>query len=343
MSPELVGQATDFLKQTHSKAARVAVVGDLALDRFVFGNVERISPEAPVPVLHVERSTDKPGCAANVAWNMSSLMESMTGLSLSVLGVVGNDAPGSELKGFFSELGPRVDLKTLVDSSRPTTLKMRYLAGAQHQLLRVDIEDPRPIAEAVQAELQREYLKLLKSCRFVVLQDYAKGLFARDLLRDCLKSAREAGVFTLVDPHRTVPVEFYQGACLLKPNVAEAEALLGRDLSKGESDKEIAQACLDLKKQLDLKMAMITRGRFGITVLDETDQVHHLPALSRAVYDVTGAGDTVVATLAVSLAMGASLQVACALAVAAASVVVGKVGTATASPAEILAELERLA
>ena len=348
MLPELVGQARAFLAKlskpavTPSTRCVVGVVGDLALDRFVFGSVDRISPEAPVPVLLVEKTLEQPGCAANVARNLSALMKSIPALELSAYGVVGSDAAGDALVKWFADLGPRAVAGIERDASRPTPLKTRFLAGSQHQLLRVDAESTQSIAPSLSRKIQDSVLANVSNFKCLIVQDYAKGLFSKEFLKELLLTARSKGVPTLVDPNRNTPAEHYCGAALITPNVAEAETLLGRSLDRGQDDALLAQACLEMKKRFDLDSAMITRSRYGITFVDSKNEIFHLPALARVISDVTGAGDTVVASLAAFFAAGASWPVACVLANAAASVVVAKVGTATADLPEIAQELERI-
>jgi len=340
MTPPLIGQARDFLTRPNSKTsgARVGVIGDLALDRYIFGSVERISPEAPVPVLHVERHFDKPGCAANVCENLAALKEAFK-LKVDVLGVVGADSSGLDLINRLAAHGSDFSVHVVKDPARPTILKTRYMAGAQHQLLRVDVEDTAHLTPAAEKEFLKNFYATLGSVNGLIIQDYAKGLLSEKLLREVLDAARAKKIPTLVDPNRNTPGHFYKGATLITPNIAESEALLGRSLKKGANDNEVADACFELKKRLSLEMVMITRSQYGITLVDAADVVRHFPAISRAVFDVTGAGDTVVSVFAGAYLSGASIPVACILATAAASVVVAKVGTATASVQEILDEL----
>ena len=341
MTSELIGQAKSFLKLPTQSVGGVGVVGDLALDRFVHGSVDRISPEAPVPVLKVERTEDRLGCAANVVANLMVLNETLP-FSTYVMGVVGADDTGDALAERFKALGPKLETFLIKDPSRPTTVKTRMLAGAQHQLLRVDYENSTKLSPALINDLFSRTQSTLSKLKCLVLQDYAKGALTPDFLARILPEAKKAKVFTLIDPNSNTPAEAYRGADLLTPNVTEAEVLLGRSLHKGADDHEMAQACRDLRTKLQLTMCMITRSSHGMTLLDEHDAITHFPACARAVYDVTGAGDTVVAVLAAAIAAGQPMSVACILATAAASVVVGKVGTATATVREILSELDAL-
>jgi D-beta-D-heptose 7-phosphate kinase/D-beta-D-heptose 1-phosphate adenosyltransferase len=337
MAPELYGQAKAFLNKALPEA-RVGVVGDLAVDRFVFGSVDRISPEAPVPVLVAENVQDRLGCAANVARGLAALREPFR-LQCEVIGAVGADADGEALVKSLQELGRGIHVRVLRDSSRPTTLKTRFLAGSQQQLLRVDRESTSQLSAELDQGLREHVKAALPGLKTLIVQDYAKGLFSEAFLSWLFQEARAAGVLTIVDPNPRTPGRFYRGAGLLTPNVAEAEALLGRSLGKGRDNEVVAEACRELKNKYALDKVLITRSAHGMTLLDEGFQAHHFPSIARAVYDVTGAGDTVVATLGAAYASGASLPVACTLATVAASIVVGKVGTATATVDELRAEL----
>lgn len=341
---KILGEVEEFLSTAKTKSASVGLVGDLALDRFVFGAVDRISPEAPVPVLLVEREVEQPGCAANVARNMAELFSRFPGADLFVHGVLGGDSAGERLKSRLQELSPsKMHLFLLQEPSRPTPLKTRYLAGSQRsqqQMLRVDVESTSPLSASAMAKIEKELLENLHNYSVLVIQDYAKGLLEPQFLQRLLLRARKEGVRTIVDPNRNTPAESYKNAWAMTPNVEEAEKLLGRSLHKGAHDDEMVQACRDLKRLLGLDVAVITRSRYGMTVLDQSDHVLQVPALARAVSDVTGAGDTLVAVLALALAFGASMTLSAELANAAAAVVVGKIGTATASWDEILDELK---
>jgi len=337
MAPELLGQAKAFLDKA-LPPARLGVVGDLALDRFVFGSVDRISPEAPIPVLAVDNTQDRLGCAANVARGIAALGKPFQ-TKVEVVGVVGDDLEGRQLVAALKELGTGVSVHVVQDPSRPTTLKTRYLAGSQHQLLRVDRESTAFLSPDIEAQLRAHVSKLWGDLKVLVVQDYAKGLFSETFLAWLFQEARQRGVLTVVDPNPRTPGKFYKGAGLLTPNVSEAEALLGRSLGKGRDDGVVAEACRELRAKFLLDQVLITRSAHGMTLLDDKFQVHHFPSVARAVYDVTGAGDTVVATIAAAHASGASLPVACTLASLAASIVVGKVGTATATVDELRASL----
>lgn len=331
---------SSFLKDARQDS-RLGIVGDLCVDRFVFGSVDRISPEAPVPVLHQERVDERLGCTANVCTNIAALGSRLP-IKQHLYSVVGNDSLGNSLEKMLTAIGPSLATKLLRDSARPTTLKTRFLAGSQHQLLRVDDESSHPLSPALSKSLAEAITKDMGSFKVLVLQDYAKGLLSPELLSECLQQARAQNVFTLVDPHRKTSALAYKGASLIKPNVQEAEILLGGGFSfdKGRDNARVEEGARRLRDLLDIPNVLVTRSAYGMTLLPESGAARHFPALARSVFDVTGAGDTTIAVLGAMLAAGSSLELACAVSVAAASVVVAKVGTATASLEEIETELE---
>jgi D-beta-D-heptose 7-phosphate kinase/D-beta-D-heptose 1-phosphate adenosyltransferase len=336
-----------FLEQASNRSSKqtpvLGIVGDLCVDRFVFGAVDRISPEAPVPVLLQERIDERLGCTANVCTNIHSLSPQLK-IQQHLFSVIGSDDLGQSLLRQLRELDASIRLGVIEDSQRPTTLKTRFLAGSQHQLLRVDSESTQPLPSQLEAQLLNQILDAAPSFKVLVLQDYAKGLLSPTLLSSLLSEMRKKGVFTIVDPHRKTSAQAYVGASLIKPNVQEAEVLLGGhfSLDRGRDNDRVAEGARLLKKALSAENILITRSAYGMTLLDSQDQVTHFPALARSVFDVTGAGDTTVAVLAACVAAGASLKLAISAAVAASSVVVAKVGTATASIEEIVSELERI-
>jgi len=332
-----------FLEKAQGQKVSLGIVGDLCVDRFVFGAVDRISPEAPVPVLFQERVDERLGCTANVCTNIHSLAPELS-IKQHLYSVIGQDLLGKGLLKQLRDLDSQLSLNVMEDFERPTTLKTRFLAGSQHQLLRVDSESTQPLSSALEKKFVSDITQGFDSFKVLILQDYAKGLLSPSLLSTLLSEARKKGVFTIVDPHRRTPANAYAHASLLKPNIQEAEVLLGGNFSldRGRDDKRVVEGARLLKKNLSADNVLITRSAYGMTLLDSKDQVTHFPALARSVFDVTGAGDTTVATLAACVAAGASLKLAISIAVAASSVVVAKVGTATASVEEIVSELERL-
>ncbi|MDF1782478.1 MAG: bifunctional D-glycero-beta-D-manno-heptose-7-phosphate kinase/D-glycero-beta-D-manno-heptose 1-phosphate adenylyltransferase HldE [Alcanivoracaceae bacterium] len=307
----------------HSKipdfsSARVLVAGDVMLDRYWRGPTGRISPEAPVPVVLVSDIEDRPGGAANVALNIAAL-----GAGSDLVGVTGGDESENILREKLGVAGVRCRFQQA--DGLPTITKLRVISR-QQQLIRMDFEqsfahlDPIPFTSHVADGL--------KDCSALILSDYQKGA-----LRDCqslIAAAREAGVPVLVDPKGT-DYERYRGATLLTPNLHEFEAVVGAVTS----EEDLVEKGQQLIAHLDLQALLVTRGERGMTLLRPNTPEFHLPARAREVYDVTGAGDTVISTLAVALASGSALEDAVALANIAASIVVGKLGTAVVSAPEL--------
>ena len=298
--------------------ARVLVVGDVMLDRYWHGATSRISPEAPVPVVHVGQSEERAGGAANVALNIVAL-----GAQTCLLGVTGDDEPANSLETLLSGAGIDCRFQKIADT--PTVTKLRVISRHQ-QLIRLDFEDG---FEAIDgAALLDSYRQELDSCDVVLLSDYGKGTLAD--VEPLITLARAAGKPVLVDP-KALDFSRYHGATLITPNMAEFELVAGR------CDDE--QALIDkgnsLLEQHDLEALLITRGEHGMTLLRRDSPEFHLPTQAREVFDVTGAGDTVISVLAAALAAGEDLPSATALANLAAGIVVGKLGTASVSVPEL--------
>jgi rfaE bifunctional protein kinase chain/domain len=298
-------------------AANVLIVGDVMLDRYWFGDVERISPEAPVPVVKITRTEERPGGAANVARNVAAL-----GAQATLLSVVGTDEPGAALERLLD--GERVRTSLHRDASLPTTVKLRVI-GRQQQLLRIDFETA-PSHEVLATKLQ-EYASLVRGAGCVILSDYGKGGLAH--IADMIDKARAAGSIVLVDPKGDDWAK-YRGATLITPNRSEFRQLAGR----WRDDADLAARAERVRRELDLTALLITRSEEGMS-LHSADGVLHIPAQAREVFDVTGAGDTVIATLGTLLAAGAPMADAVRIANAAAGVVVGKLGTAVVHPDEL--------
>jgi D-beta-D-heptose 7-phosphate kinase / D-beta-D-heptose 1-phosphate adenosyltransferase len=294
---------------------RVLIVGDLILDRYVLGDVSRISPEAPIPVLAARGSDRRLGGAGNVAANLVAMQA-----EVDVLGIIGDDAAGRTLCELFGELGVETT-GCVVDKKRPTIEKTRMMSGG-HQMLRVDHEDARPLSgEALQLVLA-ELPERVRRARAVVLSDYGKGLLTQEVLETAIRIAREAKIPVLVDPKGS-DYRRYRGATLITPNRKEAEEAIGRKIQL----PELARAANELMEQADLDAAVITLGADGIFFKTKQGAEGRVPALARQVFDVTGAGDTVVAQLALYLADGLSLENAVGLANQAAALVVARLGT----------------
>jgi len=298
-------------------SARILVVGDVMLDRYWFGEVSRISPEAPVPVVKVEKSEERPGGAANVARNCAAL-----GARAMLLSVVGTDEAGKILTRLMTEAGIESSLHE--DPGLNTTVKLRVI-GRQQQLLRIDFENS-PDHEVLQAKLN-EFAQRLADCDVVILSDYGKGGLTH--ITEMIRLARAAGKPVLVDP-KGDDYARYAGATLLTPNRAELREVVGR----WQNDAELESKAQRLRTELGLAALLVTRSEEGMTLFSASGR-HHEAAVAREVYDVSGAGDTVIATLAVMLGSGLPLEQALRLANRAAGIVVGKLGTATCSLDEL--------
>jgi D-glycero-beta-D-manno-heptose-7-phosphate kinase len=305
--------------------ARVLIVGDVMLDRYWFGDVNRISPEAPVPVLKVERVEERPGGAANVARNIAAL-----GAQATLLSVVGDDEAGACLEKLLSEHG---NLNALLhrDNSISTIIKLRAIARHQ-QLLRIDFETP-PSHEVLHAKLADFHAKL-PFADVVILSDYGKGGLAH--IAEMIRSARKSGKPVLVDP-KGDDYARYSGATLLTPNRSEFREVAG----SWKTEAELNAKAEKLRTELQLDALLVTRSEDGMS-LYRADEVLHEPTQTREVFDVSGAGDTVIATLAVMLASGAALPDAMRIANRAAGIVVGKLGTAVVSREEIIQDIGRV-
>ncbi len=307
--------------------ARVLVVGDVMLDRFVYGEVERISPEGPIPVLRIEREAAMLGGAGNVLRNLAAL-----GVATDLVAVVGDDAAGGEVQALAVE-DAGDGCRLLVQVGRPTTIKERYIAAGQ-QLLRADRESARPLAPATARELVAAALAALPDAGALVLSDYGKGVLEPDTIQALIETARDAQCPVIVDP-KGRDYGIYRGATLVTPNRRELEEATGLPTAR---DQDIALAAQAIIEDCGIEAVLATRGPQGMTLLDGRGKgTHfHLPAAAREVFDVSGAGDTVAATVAAACAAGLSLEAAARLANVAAGIVVGKLGTAVAKPAEML-------
>ncbi len=301
---------------------RVLVVGDVMLDRYWFGEVSRISPEAPVPVVLVSRTEERPGGAANVARNITAL-----GGHATLLSVVGEDEAGRALEDLL--LRERVIASLHRDRDLSTTVKLRVI-GHQQQLLRIDFEQA-PSHEVLAAKLD-EYERLIDDSHAIVLSDYGKGGLAH--VTRMIDRARAHGKPVLVDPKGSEYTR-YRGATLLTPNRSEFREVAGR----WKDDADLQRRAGSLREELDLDALIVTRSEEGMSLFTASETWHE-PTVAREVYDVSGAGDTVIGTLALMVAAGANLHDAMRAANHAAGIVVGKLGTATASRAELLKSLE---
>ena len=305
----------------------ILVVGDLMLDRFVWGRVERISPEAPVPVVEVVKETVHLGGAANVAYNLAVLKARPL-----LVGVVGSDEAGDRL---VEELHRQeISSEGIVrDKGRSTTIKTRIIAHNQ-QVCRTDREDKTPLSQGTVDQMRSAYQTLLEQVQGMILSDYAKGALSAALVVDLIQEARQAKKFLAVDP-KANDFSVYRGASIVTPNKKEAVRASGVEIV---DEASFIQAGEKLLEVIASDYLLITRGEEGMTLFEGKEH-SHIPTVAREVFDVSGAGDTVIASLTLAVAAGASIRDAAILANHAAGVAVGKLGTAAATGEEILSSI----
>ena len=309
---------SELMRASRGRKPSVLVVGDVMLDRYWFGEVGRISPEAPVPVVKIDRIEERPGGAANVARNVAALAT-----EVSLLSVVGRDEAGASLRKLLRQ--DRVHAQLHVDAGLRTTIKLRVI-GRQQQLVRVDFETP-PSHEVLASKLQ-DYRRVLSRAHAVILSDYGKGGLAH--IADMIRMARRAGKPVLIDP-KGDDYTRYRGATLITPNRSEFRSVAGG----WKTEAELTRKANELVRRLKIDALLITRSEEGMTLYRPGARLH-VPAQAREVYDVSGAGDTVIATLGVMLARGVGLADAVGVANRAAGIVVGKFGTAVVRPDELV-------
>ena len=315
-----------FLLANLDRPQKVLVVGDVGLDRYTVGSVDRISPEAPVPIVRVESEFLKLGLAANVADNLRAL-----GSEPWLVGVVGDDRVAQDFRRVLK--AERIgDGHLVVDAKRRTVLKERIVSERQ-QLLRVDYEDAGSISDAASRRLVAKLDRLVARADILILEDYCKGMLQPATVRHLFALARRHRKLVLVDPNAQSPAALYEGAGLLTPNTKEAEALAGMRITDEDS---LARAGVAILKKTKAPRLIITRGRDGMAIFEKGRRgFQSIPTYAREVYDVSGAGDTVISVLALALGAGAAIDDAARLANLAAAIEVGKRGTATVSLAEI--------
>jgi D-glycero-beta-D-manno-heptose-7-phosphate kinase len=307
---------------------RIVVWGDLMLDRYLWGRVDRISPEAPVPVVEIERESVALGGAGNVAANLVAL-----GARAILVGIVGRDAEGDLL---LDALGARgIDTHAVTrDGSRPTTVKTRIIAH-QQQVVRADREARHEFDGAAGEGAARVLVDEIARADGLIVSDYGKGVITAPALRAALQAAFARDIHVSVDPKES-HIDAYSGVSILTPNQHEAGAVMGRRIVDESSLMEVGWGLL---KRVDAKALLVTRGPGGMSLFEQGGAYTHLPTVAREVYDVTGAGDTVVGVVALALAAGADFVSACALANHAAGHVIREVGTASCTPEALLASL----
>jgi len=315
------------LKKTVSnfRNANVLVVGDLILDEFIWGDVSRISPEAPVPVVWVKKESFMPGGASNVANNLRSM-----GGKVFLAGIVGDDQYGAILRGELEQKG--VDTSgILIDESRPTTLKTRVVAQHQ-QVVRIDKEKIDNLSDAVVSRISDYIEGVLKKVDAIVIEDYGKGVVTPKLLARIIPAAKRAKKIISVDP-KEEHFKYYKGITVITPNHHEASRAAGFEITDEASLKKAGRLLLD---KLNCKIVLITLGENGMAVFQKSKPMRQIPTVAQEVFDVSGAGDTVIAAYTLSLASGADPVLSAHIANCAAGIVVGKVGIAVVTPDELL-------
>lgn len=304
--------------------ARILVVGDIMMDRFIWGRVSRISPEAPVPVVLVEKETFLLGGAANVVNNVHSL-----GGHVTLCGVIGDDEMGQRILNELNQKG--VDIRGVIfEEGRQTTAKTRIIAH-QQQVVRIDRETTDSLKSSTLRDLARFIDEHLREFDGIILSDYGKGLLTKELIKALIQRAGESKKFVMVDP-KLKNFFFYRGATVITPNTGEASAAAGVPITDFPSLKRVGKALL---KRLRCKVLVITRGEEGMALFEPNQDPYLVPTVAKEVYDVTGAGDTVIGTMALAMAAGFGVREAARLANHAAGIVVGKVGTATVTQEEL--------
>lgn len=324
MNTKLINAVKQFLQSDKW----VLVIGDLMLDRYLVGDVQRISPEAPVPVVLLKQQNDRAGGAANVAANLAEL-----GVETHIAGCVGQDTEASILLGLINRLGISTDA-VIHSETRPTTAKTRVMSSHQ-QIVRIDQESAEAFNQAESTELRVRIDEALKNKpAIVILSDYAKGVLSDTMCKAIIKECNFAGIPVIADP-KGLDYSKYQGATALTPNKKETAEACGVSINDNSA---LLASAKELKKKLGLQFLAVTRGEEGISLLEASEE-HHIAATAKQVFDVSGAGDTVIATLAAGLIHGLTAQQALELANTAAGIVVGKVGTVPINHDELLNEL----
>ena len=322
MKPQDINKLKELIK--NFKDAKVLVVGDLILDEFMWGEVSRISPEAPVPVVWVKNESFMPGGASNVANNIRSL-----GAGVYLVGVIGDDDRGAILKGELAQKGINTD-GVFVDVSRPTTLKTRVVAHHQ-QVVRIDKEKIDHIGGNMISKIIAYIENIMKDIDAVIIEDYGKGVITPSLLSKIVPAAKASRKIIAVDP-KEEHFKYYRGISVITPNNHEAAKAVGFEIKDEATLKKAGQVLLD---KIKCKIALITLGENGMAVFQKGKPMTHIPTVAQEVFDVSGAGDTVIASYTLSLASGLDPIQSAYIANYAAGIVVGKVGIAVVTPEEL--------
>jgi D-glycero-beta-D-manno-heptose-7-phosphate kinase len=312
------------------RGKKLLVVGDLLLDQFIWGEVSRISPEAPVPVVWVRKEDFMPGGSCNVASNLSRL-----GAEVSMVGVIGNDEKGKTLKRLLSEKNISTD-GIITDHKRPTILKTRVIAHHQ-QVVRIDREETEEISHR-DVVMMKEYIRQnIEKFDGLIIEDYGKGVITPELLKTIVPLAKRYGKIVAVDPKEN-HFSYYKGVSVITPNHHEASKAVGFPI---KNESSMIKAGEKLIKKLNLEVLLLTLGEKGMMVMQRGKRPRSIPTIAQEVFDVSGAGDTVIAAYTLSVVSGGSPIVAAHIANCAAGIVVGKVGTATVEPKELLDRLKK--
>ena len=301
---------------------KIFIFGDIGIDEYVNGTVDRISPEAPVPVVEVQNTDKKLGLSGNVAANVRSL-----GGTPLLFSLVGEDPNANHLRELLKSRNIS-DEFLMPDPQRKTTTKLRVMSG-QHHVVRVDYESKQPVASNFFDQFESKIKNAIDSCDAVIIQDYSKGMISQSSCGKIIQMASAANKKVLVDPYRSTPVKWYQGSHFMTPNRDEAFDL-AKQIPKPEIWKDIDKIGIELMNQINSSQMVITLGSEGVKIFEE-GKIHHLPTFARKVYDVTGAGDTVIAAFSLGIAGGWSLRDSAFLANMAAGVVVGQIGAVACS------------
>lgn len=316
-------QRFEAILSDFEKIEPILVVGDIGVDKYTRGDVKRISPEAPVPVVEVFEEWNKLGLAANVIDNLHSMRVKTT-----ICGVTGNDKNGDTLEELLEDSSLSTWGVVRCDD-RMTTFKERIVTDIQ-QVCRVDYESKKPLTPDNVTSLQHRVKEFIPNHSAIIMEDYGKGLFGAEFTPSVIAQAKEHGKFVAVDPSRTTPPEYYKGADLLKPNRVESELMA---LALGYSTKDVFEISKILKDKLQLRQLVITLGADGMAITE--DETRIIPTVAREVFDVSGAGDTAISAIVAAICTGASLEEAAWIGNCASGVVVGKKGTALVSQVEL--------
>lgn len=311
---------------------RILIIGDIMLDSYLWGSVDRISPEAPVPIVHVKKREQRLGGAANVALNIQSL-----GATPILCSVVGNDVEGKSLLSLIESHGLSSE-GIVVLEDRPTTVKQRIISGSQH-MLRVDSETAQPIDPDQSLSLFTKLKPLLLQCQAVIFEDYDKGVITPELIQKVVSLANQKGIPTIVDPKKRNFLA-YENVTLFKPNLKELKEGLKIDFNKADQE-EVKKAALLLREKMNIRISLITLSEHGVFISDGQDE-HFLPAHVRSISDVSGAGDTVVSVAALTLALGLPLKKIASFSNLAGGIVCEEIGVVPIKKERLKAELEEI-